>query len=66
MFGVGWFANEALQTQRIYAAAKPLEYKVVPVSTNYFRENFEKTANTYAQQGWRVHSWIVEGILFER
>ena len=28
MFGLGWFGNEALQTQKIYAAAK-VEYKVV-------------------------------------
>jgi Domain of unknown function (DUF4177) len=65
IFGLGWFANEALQTQRIYAAAKPVEYKIVRDG----REGtaaVEKTLNTYAQQGWRLHSLTGEGLIFER
>lgn len=64
-FTLGWFANEALQTQKIYAAAKPLEYKLVGPGTND-RGVTEKTINTYAQQGWRLHSFIPQGFLFER
>jgi hypothetical protein len=58
-FALGWFANEALQTQKIYAAAKPLEYKIIGVPGLNPRV-MEKTLNTYGQQGWRLHSVILE------
>lgn len=66
MFALGWFANEALQTQKIYAAAKPLEYKIVAVPVD--NRVKEKTMNTYAQQGWRLHSSTADGdgFIFER
>jgi len=66
MFGLGWFANEALQTQRIYAAAKPVEYKLVEIYVGGRFQNIEKSLNTYAQQGWRLHSFTGHGLIFER
>jgi Domain of unknown function (DUF4177) len=64
MFGLGSSANEALRTQRIYAAAKPVEYKLVHYGGT--TATLEKILNTYAQQGWRLHSFTGEGLIFER
>jgi uncharacterized protein DUF4177 len=64
IFGLGWFATDA--TQGIYAA-KPLEYKVIRVGEPHAAGWAEKTLNTYAQQGWRLHSMMSPNdFIFER
>lgn len=66
MFGLGWFANQALRTQTIYAAAK-VEYKIVPIVQGAETPaGMEKTLNTYAHQGWRLHGISLQGFIFER
>ena len=69
MFALGWFTNEALQAQKIYAAAKPLEYKIMALPRGGPNDTFaivEKPLNTYAQQGWRLHSFSFGFAILER
>ncbi len=54
MFLVGLLTSQVFQVEKANAG-KMLQYKVVK-ETGFSSEEFEKILNTYANQGWKLHS----------